>query len=71
MSAPKPSNDDPPRLTIGQALMIGLILLLGYAMLENGQSLVVLVIAMGAVALVLNRLLALILRWVQRRDSAE
>lgn len=59
-------HDDPsqpPRLTVGQALVIGIILVIGFFAIRNGQALIVLVVAMGFAAWILNRLFALILRW--------
>lgn len=60
---------EPPRVTVGQALTIAALLVVGFIALENGMSLVFLVLVMGAAAFVLNRLFALVLRWATRHDD--
>jgi len=54
---------EPPRVTVAQAIVILVMLVLGYIALENGRSLILLLTAMAIAAFVLNRLLALILWW--------
>lgn len=68
-SNPETKHTQPPRLTVGQALVIFLILIIGFFSLHNGQVLIVLVIAMGITAFILNRLFQFILYLVMRNDT--
>jgi predicted lysophospholipase L1 biosynthesis ABC-type transport system permease subunit len=54
---------------MGQALFVALVLLLGFFMLPDRFTLVVLVAAMGFAAFLLNRLLQWVLRWAARPDD--
>lgn len=63
----KPSA--PHRLTVGQALAIALMLIIGIVFQQNGQVLLFLVIVLGVVAFVLNRLFAWVLYLVTRNDA--
>lgn len=62
-------NSDPSRLTVGQALLIGGILLVGGLSIQQGHTLFGLVIVMGLAAGGLNLLFRLILRWAMRHDN--
>lgn len=59
----------PPRPTIGQVLAIVLILLIGFVAIPDRFSLIILVVAMGIAALLLNALLHAILRWLAPPES--
>ena len=71
----KPENtlapQDPPRLTVAQAIVIALLLVMGFIALENGLSLVFLLLTMLVAAFILNRLLQVILWWATRNDRKE
>jgi hypothetical protein len=67
----KKKTSDPPRVTVAQAITIAVLLIAGFFALENGLSLVFLVLAMGTAAFVLNRLFALVLWWATRNDEPE
>lgn len=62
--------NDPPRLTVGQAIVIGVILLIGLIVLPNRLALVTLVAALGLAAVVLNGLFRLLLRITEPKEDA-
>lgn len=64
-------TDDPPRLTIAQAIVIGVILVLGLFWLEDTFSLVFLLGAMGLAAFVLNRLFQVVLHLATGQDAKD
>jgi hypothetical protein len=57
------NKPDPPRLTVGQAIVIGVILLIGLLVLPEPAALVVLVVALGGFGLLMRGLFRLLLRW--------
>jgi high-affinity Fe2+/Pb2+ permease len=63
-----PIPEDPPRLTVAQAIVIGLLLVMGFIALENGLSLVFLLLTMLTAAFILNRLFQVILWWATRQE---
>jgi len=63
------SGNEPPRVTVAQALMIGGVLLIGFILIPNRLSLVLLLLALGGFGFVLNRLFNLVIGWVERRDN--
>ncbi len=63
-------SNDPPRLTVGQALVIGVILLIGLIVLPNRWALVVLVAALGLASVVLNALFKLLVRLTDPKDES-
>ncbi len=67
----KRNPQEPPRVNVGQAITIAVLLVVGYLALENGFSLVFLVLVMGVAAFVLNRLFALVLWWATRHDDTQ
>jgi hypothetical protein len=69
MSDEQHQPQDPPRVTVAQAITIAALLVMGFLALENGMSLVFLVLVMGTAAFLLNRLFAFVLWWATRNED--
>ncbi|MEL6148447.1 MAG: hypothetical protein AAFV33_09090 [Chloroflexota bacterium] len=65
----KKKREEPSRFTVGQALAVFSILLVGFFILPDRLALVVLLAAMGVAAFLLNALFNTVLAWATRNDD--
>lgn len=62
-------KSDPRGVTVGQAIVIGVILLIGLFVLPEPLALVVLVVVLGAFGLLMRGLFRLLLHWFGGDES--
>ncbi len=58
-------------MTVGQALVIGAVLLVGFVLIPNRFSLLWLLLVLGGFGWLMNRLFKLILGWVGHPDESQ
>ncbi|MEM6281653.1 MAG: hypothetical protein AAF787_05640 [Chloroflexota bacterium] len=63
------AQKEPSRFTVGQALVVFAILLIGLFILPDRFALVVLLATMGVAAFLLNALFQRVLAWATRNDN--